>query len=113
MPVKPATPAEALGHASRVYAERNEVYQDAYLVVGQIMQALFPQGMVLAKEEDHNRYHLLVLVAVKMTRYAAQWRSGHPDSMDDIMVYAAMLRTLDNAMINRRVDEEPSEEFPP
>jgi len=89
---------DILQKAAAVYEERNAVYSDAYLKVGPIMEALFPQGMKLETPEDHNRYHLLVLIVVKLTRYSAQWQSGHPDSMNDVMVYAAMIQALDLKM---------------
>ena len=89
---------DILQKAAAVYEERNAVYSDAYLKVGPIMEALFPQGMDLKTQEDHNRYHLLVLIVVKLTRYSAQWMSGHPDSMNDVMVYAAMIQALDSQM---------------
>ena len=89
---------DALIIAGKVFAERNEVYKDAYLVVGKVTAALFPEGVKLETETDHNRWHLLELIIVKLTRYAAQWEHGHSDSLDDIMAYAAMIRTLDRNM---------------
>lgn len=90
------SPGEALVKAAKLFQERNAVYGDAYLKVGPIMEQLFPAGMELKTAADHNRYHLLVLMVVKMTRYAPNFATGHPDSMDDIMVYAAMMQSLDN-----------------
>lgn len=95
--------AKALERAAGVFEERNRVYSDAYLKVGEILQVLFPDGVPLKSPEDHNRYHLLVLIIVKLTRYAPNWERGHPDSLDDIMTYAAMLAALDNNM----ADAEP------
>lgn len=86
---------KALNDAADVFEERNLVYADAYLKVGEILRELFPQGVSLVTAEDHNRYHLLVLIIVKLTRYAPNWSTGHEDSLKDIMVYAAMLQDLD------------------
>jgi hypothetical protein len=95
--------AAVLKEAAEVFQQRNEIYKDAYLVVGKVTAALFPEGVTLITEEDHNRWHLLELIIVKLTRYAANWDSGHPDSMDDLMVYGAMIQALD---IAKREEEE-------
>lgn len=98
--------AAVLKEAADVFERRNEVYQDAYLVVGKVTAILFPDGVTLVTEEDHNRWHLLELIIVKLTRYAANWSNGHADSMDDLMVYGAMLQALD---LNKQEGEAPSQ----
>lgn len=85
-----------LREAAKVFEERNAVYQDAYLIVGKVTEALFPNGVTLVTEEDHNRWHLLELIIVKLTRYSANWKTGHKESMDDLIVYGAMLASLDD-----------------
>jgi hypothetical protein len=90
--------AKSLHEAANVFEERNAVYQDAYLIVGKVTEALFPNGVSLVTEEDHNRWHLLELIIVKLTRYSANWKTGHKESMDDLVVYGAMLRALDIEM---------------
>jgi hypothetical protein len=90
--------AKSLHEAAEVFEQRNAVYQDAYLIVGKVTEALFPNGVHLVTEEDHNRWHILELIIVKLTRYSANWKTGHKESMDDLVVYGAMLRALDQEM---------------
>lgn len=90
--------AKSLHEAAAIFEERNGIYQDAYLVVGKVTAALFPNGVRLVTEEDHNRWHLLELIIVKLTRYSANWQTGHAESMEDLTVYSAMLRALDREM---------------
>jgi len=88
---------ELLNRMAKLYAERNAVYKDNYLKVGGVMEALFPEGMVLKTAEDYNRWHLLELAIVKLTRYANQYeKGGHADSIEDMIVYLAMVAGLDN-----------------
>lgn len=87
-----------LREAAGVFENRNGVYQDAYMIVGKVTQDLFPNGVKLETEEDHTRWHLLELIIVKLTRYSANWATGHKESMDDLIVYGAMLAALDDEM---------------
>jgi hypothetical protein len=87
-----------LNRLSELYAERNAVYKDNYLKVGGVMSAMFPDGMVLKTAEDFNRWHLFELAIVKLTRYVNQYEAGgHPDSIEDMIVYLSMVAGLDNA----------------
>jgi len=90
-----------LREAAGVFESRNAVYQDAYMIVGKVTEALFPNGVRLITEEDHTRWHLLELIIVKLTRYTANWKNGHKESMDDLIVYGAMLAALDDEMNGR------------
>lgn len=91
-----------LREAAGVFETRNAVYQDAYKIVGKVLDDLFPNGMKLLTTDDHTRYHLLALIIVKLTRYSANWQTGHKESMDDLIVYGAMLAAIDDEM-----NEEP------
>lgn len=95
---------QMLREAAAVFEERNLVYKDAYRKVGPIMEALFPDGVKLAVSEDHNRFHILMLIVVKLTRYSSAFDGGHPDSITDISTYAAMLAGLDREMIDARTE---------
>lgn len=87
---------QKLRDAADVFEERHEVYGDNYRKVGKIMRALFPSGVNLQSEDDQNRYHILVLTVVKLTRYSENWhRGGHEDSSIDAAVYWAMLNEID------------------
>lgn len=82
--------------ASKTYAARNADYKDNYKKVGAVMKALFPDGVAIESEDDHNFYHLFELMIVKLTRFV---NSGlkHKDSIHDLMVYAAMCEALVDA----------------
>jgi hypothetical protein len=85
-----------LAEAAETFRERRKVYGKNYRQVGEAMSALFPGGIKLSSVEDQSRYHILLLVVVKLTRYAANWDcGGHQDSIHDAAVYCAMLEAID------------------
>ena len=95
------SPADLLEAAARTFAERSTVYKDNYKKVGEVMSVLFPLGIPLCTADDHNRFHILMLSVVKLTRYAENWNDGgHSDSCLDAAVYWAMLESID-AEINQ------------
>jgi hypothetical protein len=87
------TAADILAEMAETYRERNKVYGDNYKRVGDVMTAMFPDGVWLHAAEDYNVWHLFELMVVKMTRFA---NSGltHEDSIHDLAVYAAMVESL-------------------
>ena len=87
------TAAEVLEKMADTYRERNRVYGDNYLVVGQVMKSLFPDGVDLRSVEDYNKWHLFELIVVKMTRFANSSLT-HQDSIHDMSVYGAMLESI-------------------
>lgn len=90
------TAADFLEDCAKTFRERNAVYGNNYLNVGNALAAMFPDGITLKTPEDHNRFHIFVLMVVKMTRYANNWNiGGHADSMHDNTVYSAMLESID------------------
>lgn len=94
---------EFLAEAAATFKERNAVYGDNWQQVGDALQALFPKGIGLVCAEDWNRMHILMLVIVKLTRYANNWNEGgHADSIHDAMVYCGMLQAID-AGINEKL----------
>ncbi len=96
MPSKKApTAGEVLTNLSGLWDKRNAVYKDNWRNIGKVMEGFFPNGVTLLTPNDHIRYHLFMLSAVKNTRYANNWMTGHADSMDDAAVYSAMLRSVD------------------
>lgn len=83
--------------AADLYEQRNAVYGSDYYEHGQLMMALFPNGLALRTDQDFARYNLFKMVVAKAARYAKNFlRAGHADSLDDISVYAQMLRELDD-----------------
>lgn len=87
------TAADILEQAGATFRERNAVYKDNAVLVGNVMAALFPNGVQIKTAEDHHMYHLFELIIVKLTRFA---NSGlkHADSIHDTVVYAAMCENL-------------------
>ena len=89
-------PDQILAAAAQVFKDRHEVYGNNYSRVGAAMAGLFPDGVQLKSADDHNRFHILMLVIVKLTRYAVNWeKGGHQDSIRDAAVYCAMLESID------------------
>jgi hypothetical protein len=88
--------AQRLRNLADLYEERNAVYGDDYKRHGDIMMALFPEGLKLDTALDFNRYGIFKELVTKLSRYAAQWKQGgHYDSLNDKSVYAQMLQELD------------------
>ena len=95
------TPYKILLAAAETNKAKSAEYGDNYLKFGSVMAAIFPEGVAPASVQDHNRFHLFVQMTVKLTRYAENWgRGGHADSLMDLSVYAAMLRSLDEEINN-------------
>lgn len=80
-----------------LYKQRNAQYGDTYKMQGAILEAMFPNGVSLDGIDDQNRYSIFITIVSKMLRYANNFdKGGHEDSLDDISVYAMMLKELDN-----------------
>ena len=87
-----------LERMAELFRERNATYGSNYLDVGRIMEILFPNGIALKTAADHNRFHLFMLKIVKLTRYSKNYEEGgHQDSIEDDIVYTAMVAALDRA----------------
>ena len=86
---------DILREAAKTFEERNAVYGSNYKMVGEVMVGLFPDGITLKTAHDHNRFQILMLMAVKLTRYTVNWEKGHHDSIRDNTVYSAMLEMID------------------
>lgn len=85
-----------LADAAKTFRDRHKVYGDNYKRVGAATQALFPDGVTLKTSNDHDRFHILSLIMVKLSRYCVNWeKGGHPDSIHDAAVYCAMLEDID------------------
>ena len=85
--------ADILAERAEAFRERNKVYGDNYKRVGDVMVALFPEGVELKTQEDFNTWHLFELMIVKLTRFANS-NLTHVDSIHDCAVYAAMVQSL-------------------
>lgn len=100
--------AEVLRAAADLFEERNKTYKNTTEQCGKILNDLFPNGITLKKWEDYERFHILVLIVVKLVRYGNNWEEGgHPDSIFDQTVYSAMLAAIDAEQGNaERTKEE-------
>lgn len=90
------TVPDMLRQSAQTYEERNQLYGGNYKRFGPVMALLFPKGIELMSDDDHNRFGVFVQIVSKLTRYAENFRAGgHDDSLLDMTVYATMLRELD------------------
>jgi len=90
-----ANAADILDQMASTYRERNALYKDNYKRFGDIMVALFPDGLVLKDKEEWNRICIFMMITSKLTRYAGNFEvGGHEDSVHDMGVYSAMLEEL-------------------
>jgi len=108
------TVPELLRSGADTYEERNKIYGDNYKRHGEVMLALFPNGVKLDGIDDHNRFGLLTQKVAKLTRYCENFNTGgHSDSLHDDMVYTAMLAEVDAEIATFPTeDEAPSEAHP-
>lgn len=92
------TVADRLAALGETYKVRNKTYSNNYYRHGPLMVALFPEGIELGSPEEHARFGILTMMVSKLSRYAANFKSGgHKDSLDDLAVYSQMLVELDSS----------------
>jgi len=94
---RPANAGDVLAEMHGTFVEKNRSYGDNYIMVGRVMQALFPEGVVLASAEDFELFHLFELKVVKLTRFVISGLK-HIDSVHDDAIYSAMIEAI---LINR------------
>lgn len=98
------TVPEMLRESADTYEQRNKLYGNSYKEHGKIMMALFPNGVTLESEDDHNRWGVFNMMVSKLKRYAEQMdKQGHDDSLLDLSTYTSMLRELDEEIRMRSV----------
>lgn len=88
-----------LEEASQTFKAKNAEYGDNWEKVGKILNILYPNGIEIKSEDEHNRFQMLMMILGKLTRYINNWKSGHIDSIHDLIVYAALLQSIDNEII--------------
>ena len=88
--------SEDLKALAKLRADRFSVYGNAEFVKGTVMQSLFRyEPVTLKTADDFARYGVLDLMVSKLIRYANNFHGdGHDDSLDDISVYAQMLKNI-------------------
>lgn len=96
---RPANAGDILEEGGKTFKERHKVYGNNFLKVGDVMTALFPDGLTVETPEDWVRLELLMMKVVKVSRYAENFtKGGHQDSVHDDMVYSAMLENVDEVI---------------
>lgn len=87
---------DVLEEAAITFRERNKIYNDNYVRLGNALHAFFPHGLEIKTAQDWTRFYFFMLMLVKLSRYATNFEGGgHHDSSLDTCVYAAMLHAWD------------------
>jgi hypothetical protein len=87
-----------------LHYDNSKKYENAYKEHGNIMKAIFPNGIELKTADDFCRYSLFDIIISKLHRYSKNFLDGgHQDSIRDAGVYALMLEEVDG-IIDDEVD---------
>lgn len=86
-----------LSEVDELFSERNADYGNAFMNHGHIMDAIFPEGVVLETKRDIDRYNMISSIVAKVNRYAQNFTNddGHPDSLMDAATFCMMLKYMD------------------
>lgn len=89
------TALDFIEDAAKTYSERNAIYKNSYIIHGDIMKALFPEGVVLSNPEDFRRFGIINGIVGKLNRYCRNFQEGgHEDSAHDLGVMGFILQEL-------------------
>jgi len=82
---------------AQLFSDRHKIYGDNYKRFGEILSLLLQgQFLDITNFKHMSRLGIFVQIVGKMTRYGENFeRGGHDDSLDDISIYAMMLKELD------------------
>lgn len=88
---------DLLKRAGEIAAERAKFYgEKGHQRHGDIMAALFPDGVTLRTADDFARFLLVEMVVSKLNRYCRNYADGgHEDSALDMGNYSFMLAVED------------------
>lgn len=91
-----------LEEAIKTTQARHVVYGDSYLIHGEVLKLLFPEGFIGGNEVEMQRFVLLNMIITKLIRYCCSLQQGkiHTDSTHDLGVYAFMLQKHDEDLEN-------------
>lgn len=93
---KPGLPVgDVMEEAAKTFKARQAVYGDNYKLAAEALKAFFPNGLELKTAADQERYHIFMLIVVKLSRYANGWTKPHQDSIHDAGIYSFMLEAID------------------
>lgn len=88
--------SDQIHQLAQLHQERDELYGVDYLRIGPSLLGMFPDGIELRTSSDFTRFALFLQAHGKLVRYAARFgKGGHVDSLNDISVYAQLLRHAD------------------
>ena len=85
------TVPERLRALADLYEAKNKEYGNAYKTLGAVAF-----GLGLSSDVNWNQTAVLCVMMYKLQRYCANLDGGHGDSLDDLAVYAMMLREIDD-----------------
>lgn len=89
----PSVP-DLLQAAAETMRTRNAAYKNAWRDLnGKILHMLYPEGLTLKTENDFTKFHLLMLMVIKLTRITSS-NLTHTDSCRDLTVYSTMLEAI-------------------
>lgn len=89
------SPADCLIEGVELFQQRNGTYRAAYLKFGDVMHALYPDGISAQGPQQMAELGLLIQIVSKVTRNSgAPAGEMHLDSIADLKVYAAMLESV-------------------
>ena len=81
---------------------RHKVYGDSYKLTANALESFFPDGICLKSSKDHERFHIFMLIVVKLSRYSNNWTKPHKDSIHDAGIYSFILEHIDNPLNKKR-----------
>lgn len=84
----------SLEEAIDTFNSRNKEYGNAYKNHGNIIKALFPNGVVMQSASDFNKMSLIFAITGKLARIANNFEKGHSDSALDMISFSAMLKEI-------------------
>jgi hypothetical protein len=89
------SPADCLANGVALFKQRNQTYREAYIGFGDVMAALYPEGLNVAGPDRFAELGVLIQIVSKVTRMTGNKDMAiHLDSVRDLKVYAAMLESL-------------------
>lgn len=91
------TPSDVLKKASELYGMKESRYGDNWKRIGPVLSLLF-KGFNPISPKDWDKLHIITMIIVKLTRIVNGIKSGgnYYDSKRDLVVYAAMLDSLED-----------------
>lgn len=89
---------EHLERITELFIRKNQEYGSAYNDCGHTYKNFFPNGICIQDPKEFERWAIFSRMIDKMIRYSINWETGHSDSLDDIAIFAMMLRELDDGV---------------